>query len=183
MSLSPTLDSPLSDNAEYLRNWDVLGLLSKRGSSFSGRERNCVFLNTGDRRFADVSAVTQLDFQDDGRAVGLTDWDHDGDMDMWLANRTAPRLRLIRNDLANASRHLALHLVGRTCNRDAIGARVEVYLDGPESAPPDGHLAGRRRISGTSVQMASLRCRSGRANQTGQSPLARRSWLGGVRRA
>jgi hypothetical protein len=121
-----------SNNSKYFRNWDVLALLSKRGSSFSGRERNCVFLNTGGPRFADVSAVTGLDFADDGRAVGLTDWDQDGDVDMWLANRTAPRLRLVRNDLPHTNGRVAIQLVGTTCNRDAVGARVELYLDGPE---------------------------------------------------
>ena len=36
------------------------------GVSWSGRERNCCFLNTGSPRFANVSAVTGLDFLDDG---------------------------------------------------------------------------------------------------------------------
>ncbi len=101
-----------------------------RGSSFSGRERNCAFLNTGTHRFADVSAAAGLDLIDDGRAVALTDWDQDGDLDLWLANRTAPRLRLVRNDLPSRGRALAVQLEGRNCNRDAIGARVEVYLEG-----------------------------------------------------
>ena len=99
-----------------------------RGSSFSGNERHCVFLNTGTDRFADVSSATTLDFLDDGRAVALTDWDGDGDIDFWLANRTSPRLRLIRNDLPNKNAHVALLLRGVSCNRDAIGARVEIDL-------------------------------------------------------
>ena len=40
-----------------------------RGASWSGHERNCVFLNTSDLRFANISAVSGLDFDDDGRGL------------------------------------------------------------------------------------------------------------------
>jgi len=102
------------------------------GRSFSGRERNCCFLNLGDGRFADVSAVSGIDFTDDGRALGLVDWDHDGDLDLWTTNRNAPRLRLLRNDTPGRNHWLSLRLEGngRGTNRDAIGARIEVVTSG-----------------------------------------------------
>src|SRR5262245_54388100 len=98
-----------------------------QGRSWSGRERNCAFLNTGGPRFATISAVSGLDFPDDGRAAALVDWDQDGDLDLWVSNRNAPRLRFLRND-ARGGHFLALRPVGNgtTTNRDAIGARVEV---------------------------------------------------------
>ncbi|MEO1994643.1 MAG: tetratricopeptide repeat protein, partial [Planctomycetaceae bacterium] len=100
------------------------------GRSFSGRERNCCFLNTADGRFADVSAVSGIDFMDDGRALGVVDWDHDGDLDLWTTNRNAPRLRLLRNDTPTQNHWLTLRLQGngRGTNRDAIGARIEVVF-------------------------------------------------------
>jgi tetratricopeptide (TPR) repeat protein len=100
----------------------------KQGRSFSGFERNCCFLNMAGRRFATVSAISGLDFPDDGRCVATVDWDHDGDLDLWISNRNAPRLRLMRNDVGSARRYLALRLQGNgtSTNRDAIGARVEV---------------------------------------------------------
>ena len=105
------------------------------GRSFSGNERNCCFLNPGAApaaggRFANISAVSGLDFPDDGRAVALVDWDHDGDLDLWISNRNAPRLRLMRNDVPRNNHFLALQLEGdgKTTNRDAVGARVEVVL-------------------------------------------------------
>jgi len=67
----------------------------------------------------------------------MTDWDHDGDLDVWLRNRTGPRLRLMLNqtrgqESAQASHDqpafVALRLVGVDCNRDAIGARVDLHL-------------------------------------------------------
>lgn len=91
----------------------------------SARERNCSYLNIGDARFANVSAVTGWDFPDDARGIALVDWDRDGDLDLWVTNRTAPRVRLLRNDATGENHFLALQLQGTTCNRDAIGARVE----------------------------------------------------------
>lgn len=84
-------------------------------------------LNLGHGMFADVSAATGLDLIDDSRAIALSDWDHDGDVDLWLANRTGPRLRLIRNE--SQGHFISIRLVGRNCNRDAIGARVELRID------------------------------------------------------
>ena len=72
--------------------------LLSQGKSWSGYERNCCFLNTGSQRFACISATSGLDFQDDGRAVVQVDWDQDGDLDLWISNRTAPRLRFLKNN-------------------------------------------------------------------------------------
>ena len=97
------------------------------GKSWSARERNVCFLNTGAERFANVSAVSGLDFREDGRAAAVVDWDADGDLDVWLSNRNAPRVRFLRNG-ASGGRFLSLRLVGNgtSVSRDAIGARVEV---------------------------------------------------------
>ncbi|MEM7313448.1 MAG: ASPIC/UnbV domain-containing protein, partial [Planctomycetota bacterium] len=92
-------------------------------------------LNMGDGQFATVSSVSGLDFDDDARSPARIDWDFDGDLDLWIGNRTAPQLRLMRNDTQTGNHFLALHLTGTTCNRDAIGARVEVVLKGEESKP------------------------------------------------
>ena len=104
----------------------------RSGKSFSGHEANCIFLNTGQGPFADVSGPSGLDFFDDGRAVCLTDWDQDGDLDVWFHNRTGPRLRFMQNQVQGMPgwepRHfLSLHLRGTTSNRDAIGSRVTVW--------------------------------------------------------
>ena len=102
--------------------------LIRQGRSFSGHERNCCFLNTGGPRFANVSSATHLDFKDDGRAIVQVDWDRDGDLDLWISNRNAPQVRFLRNDVPGDHHFIALRLRGTTCNRDAIGARVEVVL-------------------------------------------------------
>jgi len=116
---------------EYRAAWSALEyLVLQRGASYSGKERNCFYLNTGDGRFADISAASGADFLDDSRAACLVDWDDDGRLDLVLKNRTAPRLRVLRNQFPDAGSHLSIELVGVDCNRDAIGARVEVRAGG-----------------------------------------------------
>ncbi len=141
----------------------MLSRMMRQGRSFSGHERNCCFLNTGVTassnsasdssasdnsanggrqsagvsRFANISAVSGLDYDDDGRGAAVVDWDHDGDLDLWVSNRNAPRLRLMRNDTPQQSHFLAVRLAGNgtTTNRDGIGARVEVITGGPDAKP------------------------------------------------
>jgi tetratricopeptide (TPR) repeat protein len=107
-----------------------MALLLAQGHSMSGRERDCCFLNIGKLPFANVSSVTALDFPDDSRGIGLVDWDHDGDQDLWMSCRTAPRVRLLRNEVGNRQSHLTVKLEDRQGNRDAIGARIELELGG-----------------------------------------------------
>lgn len=114
--------------------------LIEKGLSLSGHERNVCFLNlaAGDARFATASAVTGIDFDDDARAVAPVDWDGDGDLDLWLANRTAPMLRFLKNTHAESKPATArpaaradwvqFRLEATRGARDAIGARVSVEL-------------------------------------------------------
>lgn len=131
-SSAAALASGLSGAKSYLEGWAALSKLMDQGTSWSGHERNCAFLNLGAERFVDVSAVSGLDFDDDGRASVATDLDGDGDLDLVLKNRTGPQLRFLRNDLGTG-RTLLLRLSDAALNHDAIGARVEV-------------LAGARRL-------------------------------------
>ncbi len=129
MAQSPESNTDSADGA-YAKSWDTLGALIAQGKSFSGRERNCVFLNLGGKEvsFACASGAVHLDHADDSRAVIPVDWDGDGDLDLWYSNRSAPRVRFMRNDMVSGNAWLALQLEGRTSNRDAIGARAELTL-------------------------------------------------------
>lgn len=116
----------LKEGADYTKAFRSLNHMVDEGRSWSGNERNRCFLNSGRTRFADVSAVSGLDFSDDARALASVDWDGDGDLDLFQVNRTAPQIRFLRNDWNNDSNWVAFRLVGKTCNADAIGARVQL---------------------------------------------------------
>ena len=102
--------------------------------SWSGRERNCVYLNCGNGHqrvtpFANVSAISGLDFPDDARGMAVVDWDQDGDLDVWMRNRNAPRLRFMNNQSQRPGESfISVRLIGTTSNRDAIGAVAELKL-------------------------------------------------------
>ncbi|MBJ06207.1 MAG: hypothetical protein CMO40_03685 [Verrucomicrobiaceae bacterium] len=138
MAPSPTGNTDTKGVQDYGAAWSAIMKLARAGTSWSGRERNCAFLNCGNSapgpRFANVSSVAGFDYPDDGRALALVDWDKDGDLDVWARNRTAPRLRLLRNNTSRASsgqgNWIGLRLEGSRSNRDAIGARVTVTLEG-----------------------------------------------------
>jgi hypothetical protein len=57
------------------------------------------------------------------------DWDTDGRMDFWVSNRTAPRVRFMKNELEETGHWLQTGLQGRDL-MDPYGARVEVSLSG-----------------------------------------------------
>ena len=155
MSQSPTDGQP-DPQASYLDAWDQLARRIQRGSSFSGRERNCCFLNTRTDRFADVSSAVGLDQIDDSRAVGIVDWDHDGDLDLWVANRTGPRVRFLRNDMPQSGESIGIRLIGSPdlgTARDAIGARVVLTVidqDGTKSSRMQSLYAGDGFLSQSS---------------------------------
>ena len=122
-------DGPLQS---YRQGWKALNRLLHENKSFSGRETNNAFLNCGadSTRFADVSSAIGWDFADDARAIGVVDWDFDGDLDYWVSNRTAPRVRLLENTLENSNHFVSFLLEGNgtSTNRDAVGARLELRL-------------------------------------------------------
>jgi len=136
-----------SGEMEYKMAYAAISDLLFSGHSLSGHERNSLFLHCGNqadgfpKRFANASFATGFGVEDDTRGVGLTDWDQDGDLDVWITNRTAPRLRFLRNDLKPNLNWLAVKLEGTTSNRDAIGAHLTLTL-------PSGRKLYRTRRCG-----------------------------------
>ena len=127
---APGADDRSGAAAGYRAGWSAITRLLRRGYSWSGHERNVALLNLGDGTFADVSAVAGFEQDDDGRSLVRVDWDGDGDEDVFVSNRTGPRVRFLRNDAPARGRLLALGLEGPPGNPDGIGARVELELAG-----------------------------------------------------
>lgn len=140
MSQSPVEDLGSDHVLRYQQGWKALNRLLHEDRSFSGHEKNCAYLNLRgtSSAFADASFVTGLNFPDDGRGIAVADWDFDGDLDFWTSNRTAPRVRFMKNTAADetgaAFVTVRLQGDGDGTNRDAIGARLRLFIDG-ESVP------------------------------------------------
>jgi hypothetical protein len=93
------------------------------------RSPRVVLRNLGNGKFQDVSAqlgpgVNQR-FCSRGSAYG--DYDNDGDKDVLVMNLNEPP-SLLRNNGGNNNNSLTIKLMGTTCNRTAIGARVRVVV-------------------------------------------------------
>ncbi|MDB4669736.1 VCBS repeat-containing protein [bacterium] len=162
MSQIPTEETKIPDMASpessYRKHLNRLNELVSNGESLSGHERNCAFLNIQGGRFATVSSVSGLDFDDDARSPVSIDWDRDGDLDLWVANRTAPQLRFLRNNTPKKNDFVSLRLRGTKSNIDGIGARVEIFLKKKSSRTTlDKNAQSRRRLSWTIIQVAPLR--------------------------
>ncbi len=74
-----------------------------------------------------------------GRAAAYADIDADGDLDI-LVTQAGRRAVLLRNDQSTGHHWVRLTLVGRACNRDAIGALIECHV---------GDTPVRRRVMPT----------------------------------
>ena len=111
---------------EYEEGWNAINELIRSDGTWSGYERNVFYANNRDGTFSDVSAAIGMDFVEDGRAFALADFDHDGRLEVFLKNRNAPQLRLLKNVVKELPPSIAFHLQGVKSNRDAIGAAVTI---------------------------------------------------------
>ena len=111
---------------DYEQGWNAINELIRSDGTWSGYERNVFYANNRDGTFSDVSGVIGLDFVEDGRAFALADFDHDGRLEIFLKNRNAPQLRLLKNVMKDLPPSIAFRLQGTKSNRDAIGATVTI---------------------------------------------------------
>lgn len=123
---SPDEPQPSHD---YEQGWGAINELIRSDRTWSGYERNVFYANNGDGTFSDISGAVGLDFMEDGRSFALSDFDLDGRQELFLKNRNAPQLRLLRNVIPNLPPSISFRLCGTKSNRDAIGAVVTVKTE------------------------------------------------------
>lgn len=107
-----------------LRN-DQNQLMFGQGFSFSGYERDPLYLNLGTKRFTDISGVSGIDSISDGRAGVFADFDNDGDPDVFSTTIQNQAHLLFRNNVGQDNNYLRVVLEGKT-GRDAFGSVVRV---------------------------------------------------------
>jgi hypothetical protein len=117
---------------------------------------DAILIGDGSGRFTDVSesAGEWMNHKYVGRGAAGADFDNDGDIDVLVTNLN-DRPALLRNDSSRRGRHwLGVVLVGRSPNRDAVGAVVRVVVG-------DRTLVGQRRSGGSYVSQHDSRIHFG----------------------
>ncbi len=111
---------------EYEQTWNAVNDLIRSDWTWSGFERNVLYINNHDGTFSDVSGAAGLDYVEDSRTFALGDFDSDGRLEIVLKNRNSPQLRYLKNVLPDLPPAISFRLTGKKSNRDAIGAKVTV---------------------------------------------------------
>ena len=90
-----------------------------------------LFLNNGKGEFREGGAEAGGGFSQPkvGRGLAIGDFDGDGDCDVLMTTNNGPAY-LFRNDQTSGNRSIRFRLIGTRSNRDAIGARVELFSGG-----------------------------------------------------
>ena len=105
---------------------DHMGKIFSEGFSFSGFERDKLYLSSGGEKFVDVSGLSGLDSVTDGRGAVHADFDNDGDYDIFL---TALQGQVQHLGLDNEEQEKAFVrgvLEGTESGTDAFGAEARL---------------------------------------------------------
>ncbi len=123
--------SPLDakPTSAYEQGWNAINELLRADGTWSGYERNVFFANNRNGTFSDVSGALGLDFLEDGRSFALSDFDGDGRQEVFLKNRNAPQMRILKNVVESLPAAIAFRLRGTKSNRDGIGAVVTIRTE------------------------------------------------------
>ena len=102
---------------------------SRAGAQYA--QRRLLFRNLNGRRFVDVGQLAGPGFGVErvGRGLATGDIDNDGDLDLLLTSNGGPA-ELLRNNGGNLQNALLIQTVGKTSNRDGVGARLRLTAGG-----------------------------------------------------
>ncbi len=95
--------------------------------------------NVDGKRFEDVTLATGTGHLQKGHGISFGDWDHDGDVDVFLAAGGATLGDQAHNAMfqnpGNDNHWINVRLVGKRSNRSAIGAEIRVELPARDGRP------------------------------------------------
>ena len=108
-------------------NGHVYPEVDSMGIAQTFKNQRLVYRNLGGKTFEDVSSKLGSGILErySSRGAAFGDFDNDGDVDVLIMNMN-DLPSLLRNDGGNKNNWVKIKLLGTTCNRTAIGARVRV---------------------------------------------------------
>ena len=115
----------------FVANGHVYPEVDRLGTRTKYLQPKQLFRNGGNGHFSEVTGEVGggLLIERSSRGAAFGDVDNDGDVDVLVINLD-DRPTLLRNDTESGNAWIALKLVGKGRNRDAIGARASIEHDG-----------------------------------------------------
>lgn len=105
---------------------DHMSRIFSQGFSFSGFERDKLYLSLEGEKFVDISGLSGLDSVTDGRGAAYGDFDNDGDYDVFLTTLQGQVHHLFRNNVGQEGNFVRVALEGRKSGRNAYGSEVRL---------------------------------------------------------
>jgi thiol-disulfide isomerase/thioredoxin len=98
----------------------------EKGMSFSGFERNGLYMNQGDGTYLEISGASGLDSITDGRGCSFADFDNDGDYDVVVTPVQEVARLLYENQVGQDNGFIRVSLTGSRSGKDAFGTVVRL---------------------------------------------------------
>ena len=105
-------------------NWPDIG-----DRSWSGYQKKKMLHNRSGQIFREISESAGTDNDMDGRGIGMSDFDNDGQLDLFQTNADQVAL-LYKGATENTGNWVQMRLEGTKSNRDAVGARIKLTAGG-----------------------------------------------------
>ncbi|HVQ65335.1 MAG TPA: CRTAC1 family protein, partial [Terriglobia bacterium] len=114
-----------------IANGDVIDNIKRLRDSTSYEQLNLLLRNDGTGKFTSVGPTSGPGFalKKPSRALVTGDLDNDGDLDIVTTNVGATA-DLLENDGGSRANSILIRTVGSKSNRDGIGARLRLFVDG-----------------------------------------------------
>ena len=115
----------------FAANGHVADDIGRVQKNVSYAQRPDLYRNAGMGQFEDVGRAAGDDFRRPmvARGAAYADYDADGDLDVLVTTNNGPA-RLLRNDGGNRNNWLRVVAIGGPSNRDGIGSKVQLLIDG-----------------------------------------------------
>ena len=110
----------------FVANGHLMDNITRLEKHVTYPQRNLLFRNLGDGRFANVLSETDgLALEKVSRGAAIGDYDNDGDLDILVTNCNQ-RPDLLQNSVGNRNNWIQIQVVGEKSNRSGIGAKIKV---------------------------------------------------------